>query len=529
MNNGIILIVDDNNAQRLSLHQMLLYRGFEVESAGDVSTARSLIEQHRNNLGLLILDMRLEDPEFPDITGADLGIELKKARLDRPPEFLINSAYSDPGYYRLSLALGAAAYLHKKETDPKQLICHARALLLRRALKDADVMKQTQRISSESKDVTEIVARFCQEILAEKLKGTLGMPFVFLLTADDQTQCCVGSGLLPEGFDPTYEKVQAYAFGEVRAMKPVKLDTKQVPRDGLSKEDLILDKLNGASFLPFSLPNGIRLSVGLLWQDPEKFPLADSTENMASVLAQYFKNEVLEPLLDMIIRWRLEEARAEARREEVLRSTSKLCFYVGQELLATLQQDSYLNDPRSQRSFFDRLKTKAVRLRDDGKILMALNEKAMKQTTLPEPVAMAEFVREGISDLDMPFSSETITIEGNCFVHVAREDLLIITSRLLRWFVERLDDEGAIHVCCAESDSGAELIFEDCSSRLPLPLRERLFFLFSEPDTQDSLYLVKMLIEMKYHGTLSDQTEKLPGEFGHRFIIHFPPPVSGQR
>ncbi len=529
MNNEIILVVENDTPKRISLQEDLRNRGFQVASAGDVRTARTLIKQHRDKLGLLILDMRLEDSDFPDITGADLGIELLDTKPEHPPEFLINSAYSEPDYYRLSLALGAAAYLHKNENASKQLICHVRALMLRRALKGADVVEQIRHISRESKDVTEIIVRFCQEVLEEKFKSTLGMPFVFLLTANHQTQCCVGSSLLPEGFDPTYHKIQAFAFGEVREMKPVKLNTILIPRVGGSQEHLILTKLDGAPFLPFSLPGGIRLSVGLLRQDPKESPLAEDTEDMAVVLAQYFKNEVLEPLLGMIMRWRLKEARAEAKREEMLRSTSNLCFYVGQELLATLQQGSYLNDVEAQRSFFDRLKDQATRLRDDGKILTALSEKAGEQTILPEPVPMAEFVREVINDLDVPFSQEAITIEGDCVMRATQDDLLTITSRLSRWFAKRLDDEGIIRVRCAGADTGAELIFEDRSSRLPLYLRERLFFPFSESNEQDSLYLVKMLIEIKYHGTLADQTENLPGEFGHRFAIHFPPPYGGQR
>lgn len=531
MSDEITLIVEDQKSQRLSLQENLRNRGIAVISAGDVRTARALIHKHRDKLDLLVLDMRLEDPDFPGKTGADLGIELMETKPDHPPEFLINSAYSDLGYYKLSLDLGSAAYLRKKEIGDKQLICHIRALKLRRALKGADVSEQIRRISTESKDVAEIVTRFCREALQEKFKRTLGAPFVFLLTADHQTQCCVGCDLLPEGFNPVYDMIQAIAFAEVRGMRPLKLETSQLPLEGAPQEQLILSRLDGAAFLPFSLPDGIRLSVGLLRQDPNEFPLAEDTEEMAGVLAQYFKNEVLEPLLSMIIRWRLADARADARRQQMLASTADFCLYVGQELLATLQRGDYSNDPQAQRAFIERLKAQAATLRDNGRVLRALSrdsdQKDETQAESWEAVTMAQFTREVASDLDVSIPSEAFITDGDCVVRATREDLLIIISRLLRWFAERFDGEGAISAHFAESDAWAEIAFEDSSSRLSEPLRERLFFPFSEKETGESLYLVKMLVELKYHGVLSDQTDEVPGESGHRFVIRFPRVATG--
>ena len=58
MNQGLVLYVEDSEAQRKSLKKALELRGFRVEVAGDVATARRLFEKLRGQV-----DVR---HQFPD-------------------------------------------------------------------------------------------------------------------------------------------------------------------------------------------------------------------------------------------------------------------------------------------------------------------------------------------------------------------------------------------------------------------------------------------------------------------------------
>src|ERR1043165_5741503 len=111
MQKKTVVIVEDNESQRLALHTALERRGFRVKSAATVAEARKVIEELGEEIDVMVLDMRLEDPAEPDTTGADIGIALQDEHPTWLPEFLIHSAYALVNYYKLALRLGAAAYL----------------------------------------------------------------------------------------------------------------------------------------------------------------------------------------------------------------------------------------------------------------------------------------------------------------------------------------------------------------------------------------------------------------------------------
>src|SRR5262245_61770208 len=115
MSLGLVLYIEDSEAQREPLRMALENRGFKVEVAADVEAARKQIERLREQIDVIVLDMRLEDPKWPQLTGADVAIEYFNPRTPNPPEFLINSAFSEVDYYKLALKLGVATYLQKTE------------------------------------------------------------------------------------------------------------------------------------------------------------------------------------------------------------------------------------------------------------------------------------------------------------------------------------------------------------------------------------------------------------------------------
>ena len=84
MSSRSVFLVEDRDAQRLSYKLRLESRGFHVDAAGDVDSARQFIESGRE-YDVAVLDMRLEDPAHEHVTGAQLGEELSRKLGTRSP------------------------------------------------------------------------------------------------------------------------------------------------------------------------------------------------------------------------------------------------------------------------------------------------------------------------------------------------------------------------------------------------------------------------------------------------------------
>jgi len=194
-----VLIVEDREVQRVALQIALENRGFSVYGAGTVATARATAQELRENLDVVVLDMRLEDPEDPEVTGADLGIEILSTPARWYPEFLIHSAFSEHFYYNLALRLGAAAYLSKVERST-ELIHHIRALSLRSGLNPErlNLSGTFQRIAETSTSSLGAVISFCEEVLGPELHSCLGTPWALFVSNSEGTWCCAGQWSEPQ-------------------------------------------------------------------------------------------------------------------------------------------------------------------------------------------------------------------------------------------------------------------------------------------------------------------------------------------
>ena len=130
MHDKTVLVVEDEVSQRNPLQQMLCSRGFRAEGASNVTEAFRAIDNLGQNIDVMVLDMRLDDPDYPGMTGADIGIRVRDQHPDWRPEFLISTVHSDEvNYYKTAVRLGAAAYLSKRETKITDVVRHVRALL----------------------------------------------------------------------------------------------------------------------------------------------------------------------------------------------------------------------------------------------------------------------------------------------------------------------------------------------------------------------------------------------------------------
>lgn len=574
-----VLVVEDNDEQRVTIVKMLRNREFIVTEAKDPEETRERFPE-MGDIDVVLLDMMLEKNNKSSVTGAQLGKEIREATRGWPPEFLILSGHQRLDYYQMALDLGVAAYLFKESDTFEHVLQHIRALALRRALsvERPDAVKRIREIASRSRTRVEAIGMFCREILAPEFEACLGAPFLILLTEDGQTQNCVGNAYVPRGALPLYNYIQALTYAQANSSEPFVVDSGYLGEVSPITRD-VYRKLHGAAFLPLSISRNIHLSLGIIQE--HKPALNESAEDLARILAQYFRPAVLEHLLIILS----ELTELNTRKKTVLREASKFCLYVGQEQLAILADAVEDEEIVPSMTSFQRLKSLAEDLRATGDLLLPLEPEQDGQRGAGEagPAAEIEFGRLGevigdawgeiklqFRELATGFNFEVREAADNEAegaagtggkVAMAEDDFWLSSLRILQWMVQRKketpgDVEPEIKALCVRKHNRAEVIFEDRSRRIRRNLRQKLFDPFTQasrpplprmsagltvgaatqqqpsddvkPGLYLPLYLAKILVEVKYNGELLDQTDALdaePGEsaaegkLGHRFVM----------
>ncbi len=117
-----VLVVDDEEIVRDVLVRYLERSGFRTLSCGDGVEARSLIEQHEQDLALVILDLML-----PGIDGLELCRWLR-ARSSLP--VLLLTARGEETDRIVGLELGADDYV-TKPFSPREVVARVRSILRR--------------------------------------------------------------------------------------------------------------------------------------------------------------------------------------------------------------------------------------------------------------------------------------------------------------------------------------------------------------------------------------------------------------
>jgi ActR/RegA family two-component response regulator len=552
MANKKVLIIEDKEPQRMAIHESLAVRGFEVYSAGRVIEARQLAEEHWKELDVAVLDMRLEDPDEPNTTGADIGIEFRMAKNSFPPESLIYSAYAEIDYYRLALKLGVAVYLSKAEDTLLDVVRHVRVLALRRALNGENPVTadKVARIAAQSESRSEAIVKFCQEIMKPEFESCLGPPFVVLFSTGNHTQNCADNGGLPQGSSQFYHTLQALAHGKGNLTEPFILEVGELETPTDPDTEKLYEKLNLAAFIPLSISQEFRLSIGILQENEHQTPVPEDARALCKVLAQYLRPTVLENMLSIWSQWtELRTTRS---------SMAKACLFVGQELEDMLPTKDNGGVSISEDSL-GRLRNLAADLNDTGQLLAHLESRRWNNKS--EPVSLREVaeVTWGWITQAEERPERSFKVEGDCNFEADRGDLEIAISRLLQWFAQRrpltpFDEEPLISVKCGEGDAGPTIIFEDRSQRLNKKLRADMFAPFTQAvpipfereaehqesnetalETSDTkrkpvgrylpLYLAKMLVEGRYHGTLEDRSDEddlKDLSYRHRIVMQFP-------
>lgn len=536
MRKKTVMIVEDSEAQRLALHGALDRRGFEVRSAGTVAEATQLIEQLGEKIDVMVLDMRLEDPDAPDITGADIGIALQNQHPNWLPEFLIHSGWALVDYYRLALRLGAAAYLAKEDNgNLSAVIRHVRALALKRALRleRAQVAETLRSISESTRNLSAAVRKFCQDVLAGELDACLGAPYILLLTDENGTQNFATNTDLPTGYESLYTTLQAMAHGISNFASPYEISTdslKNLPEPTNPTEAKIYERLPKSAFIPLANVKNFRLSLGIL-RPVEGSKHQEHPGELAKVLAQYVRSTIVEHLLRILVH-------LDSQKRTMLKSTARLCLFLGQDQQRIVDEAINKNELKGASLAHYRLGAMADDLCQTGAILSNV---AVTDIQNPyDSIEMSEVIKKARAELEarMYLRGVEFKLEGACGVKAREDDLYIAVIRILQWLAQRKLEtdsriEPQIKVRCVGGSDSSLVVFEDKSMRLPEELREQLFLPFSisvisteetrlrAPGLYLPLYLAKMLIEEKYGGWLDDQSDEIEGEIGHRIVMRF--------
>jgi DNA-binding NarL/FixJ family response regulator len=578
MSEKMVLIVEDEPAQRKALEVALKLRGFKAEGAGTVVTARELLNRVGDQSDVVILDMRLDDPREPQTTGADLGIEFLNERRKRErwkdvrsatlPEFLILSAYAEADYYRKAMDLDVAAYLQKQQKNQDDVIRHVRALSLRRSLNigQLKIMEKITQIAERSRTPFEAVTKLCRSIMAPEFEVTLGAPFVLLLGSRNRTEKCGGAPELPEGEHPVYTQIQALTHGQSNRSEPFVLDMQLLSEPPDKESYWLYERMHGGAFLPFWLGKDLRLTVGIL-RDRTEDPLAEDPEALCHILDQYIRPSILEHTVDILTKL----TQLKVQRETVLTMTSKSCISTGQEQLALLEDGIANREVNPSSEFFKKMKGLAEDLRATGETLLPLGaaetdvSRAGGEASEVRPVKVADIVRDAWTAVQEQIKTDgveplAVTTQNefkDLTVIASRVELLLAMTRVMQWMVQRKyrlseSEKQRIFVGWDERDDNVSIAFEDRSTRLGERWRQFLFEPFTQAASQDNwrfevdktdgdsddsrphdqkhlqagrylpLYLAKVLVELKNGGKLEDDTENMGGQVGHRFIMRFP-------
>ena len=551
---GKVLVVEDEYPQRLAYKKALEKCGFEVVAPNNVKEVRRWANELDDELAVALLDMRLiepdyEDPNDPGLTGADLGLEIRRERKRAgklsSQQFVICSAWPNIEYYKSAVQLGVAAYLLKDEMigveGLTRLVSHIRALYLRWAI-ETDCLGSTQllqEIALTSGSQEESIVRFCQEIIAPRLKESLGTPFVILLTDNKGTKCCAGTLDIPQGYSRELDDIQVMTFVDFKGTDPFIVNSQESFWRERFNQDL-LSKLDGAAFIPLPIRE-MKLTIGILKDTSQENQFTEDVKELGKVIVQFFNPTLIELIIKLLSEF--SERSGELKGE--LKGLARLCSHVGQEQL------SLLNGLKTGKvESVDELQSLAKDLKTTGNLLDSLFEgdlDAEDREEIQVP-AFAASIQENLK-----LNLEDFQILGDCTLCATREDLYIIISRMLQWFERRgTETEGGsarVTLRCLETTTQTQLIFEDQSRRLPKTARKRLFEPFSQgkvfsPVRKEShpkmetdelpgrylpLFLAGKLVEVRYKGKIEDRTDELKSELsgtdigtGHRFVLTFP-------
>ena len=129
-----ILIVDDEETQRIMLKKILVREGYDVETA---SNGRDALEKFKETSA----DVVVTDIKMPDMNGLELFHEIK--RLNTDTLVILVTAYGTIESAVQVMAEGASYYL-TKPIDPNHL-----KVLIKKALESKNLLEENRQLREE--------------------------------------------------------------------------------------------------------------------------------------------------------------------------------------------------------------------------------------------------------------------------------------------------------------------------------------------------------------------------------------------
>ncbi|HEX4961889.1 MAG TPA: response regulator [Thermoanaerobaculia bacterium] len=560
-----VLVVEDRPTLRNLLKVGLERRGFLVASAADEEKAREESKALCGDLDVVILDVELQGGG----NGLDFGMWLKEEWQKQSrwlPEFLVYSAHEKPDYFQTAIHLGAAAYLQKAELggdpdDPTpvrkkpridRIAHHVKALALRRALRTdrPNGARHILEIARRSHSLNDSLERFCRDLLVEELEITLGGHFILLLAGERRGIVRFPGSEVETDASSLFDRIQATVHSRLGEVDPLVIDAgdDSCTRSLCSEEDVsarrILDRLHGTAFIPLGSAKGGALTLGLV---PDSRAPEESPVEFARTLGQYLTPVIVTHRVELTSLWTM----IDMERRTQLKATSDFCLYQGQELEALLQEAEEEGKDGEGRTPLGKLHAVAQELRGAGELLAQVELLAERTggDIGGERIEMDKLLQHlwstGLSGhLRLP--DGTLQVERRCSAEAPKSQVEKAASQILFWLGRRLtrlsrkEDAPRTILCRLDQDQeGGRAIVqfeEHTSRRMPKRMREILFdpfnaLPFPEPGevTVDEtlkghrlgLYLARILAETA-GGSLDEDSDAIPGNLGHRFILQLP-------
>lgn len=531
-----VFIVEDEILQREALQETLKRRGFRVEAEGTVMNARRAIQRLGEDIDVMVLDMRLDDPDAPDVTGADIGIEFRDQHPNSLPEFLINTAHSEEvNYLKSAMRLGTAVYLSKGDTKVGDVVRHVRALALKRSLRMGrpPVMDALRSISSSTTNLSEAVERFCRGLLAVELSACLGAPYILLFTDERGTQNLVTNTDLPTGFETLHATLHSLAQVNSNRSMPhffSASEMRNLPAPVNEVESRTMARLAGAALVSLATVRNFGLSLALFDPMPEETKYPEETQQLATLVAQYARPTIVEHFLSILVH-------LDSQKHAMLKSVSYLCLYLGQDQQKFIDEGISTQELKEGSDTHEKMATMADDLWETGTMLNSAANQAPEDHV--SQFEIGEMIKAAFTELvnEMDWDDLEFTLTGSCQVKARRYDIYVVVTKLLQWLAQRSPQTPSdllpeITVKCIAGEESSTIFFEDRSLRLPAKLRGYLFEPFStslinnarsgsQPGLYLPLYLAKTLVEEKYGGRLNDESDDMEGELGHRLVMRF--------
>jgi len=234
---------------------------------------------------------------------------------------------------------------------------------------------------------------------------------------------------------------------------------------------------------------------------------------------------------DLLEQWNIEQ-------ENQLRELARFCWFVGNEaklITFRVKEESAAPD---RSAHFHRLKLLADELNEAGDFLSRLVQEGAPPS---ERLVLQEVIQEAWDGLNPSGQNPgALLFQGDCRAKVvaAKDELLFLFSRLLHWLTSASEEEGGapvrVNVRCRLDGLRVEVSLESGGPRMHRALRESMLVPMTQPIDYDQLskvrgpklflamYLVNTILNKRYKGSLADQSDKLPGETGHKLVVTMP-------